>query len=652
MPMLTDPSVKYLPYTDVPFRKGYVRQWPTKRTTEAPLWLSTDLRDGNQALINPMNNTTKLELFRLLVKIGFKEIEVAYPSSSEPEFQFVRSLIENNEIPDDVAIQVISPAREDLLARSIASLAGAKHAILHLYNAVSPVFREVVFRNSKEATIDLTVNAVRSAKKLMEEETARSGTKFTLNYCPETFSQTEPEFAVELANRVLEEWGKATPEDKVYFNLAATVESAPSNHYADLVEYFSNNVNQRDSVVLSIHPHNDRGTGVAAAESGLLAGGSRIEGCLLGNGERTGNVDIITLAMNLYSQGISPNLDFSNLPDIVKTVTRCCECEVPVRYPYAGALVFSAFAGTHQDAIKKGLDAQELRWKKVDSAGEGTKHWAMPYIPLDPKDIGYGYENLIRVSSQSGKSGTAYVVKQTMMFDMPRRMQVSFYKVIQDACEESHKEMTPALITETFRQHYGLSSKPMGRLHLQSCQTSLMSPSSLSESSDGSDEESVLKFEGQVLCDNALRTVSGEGKDVIEAALDALDSDLDFGLSFGETFDQTLSADNLPQPKTVTYVELFHPGSQPSKSGLGSVWGVGVSSDPAVAKARAVVSAANILVGDRKLPRPKMVYTPRKDLSVARTTSESWREVILRTGHGIPPTPERELHFQPLGTSS
>ncbi|KAF9261117.1 2-isopropylmalate synthase [Marasmius fiardii PR-910] len=650
MPMLTDPAIKYRPYTEVPFPKGYVRQWPTKRTTEPPVWLSTDLRDGNQALVNPMNNATKLEFFKLLVEIGFKQIEVAYPSASELEYQFVRSLIENNEVPDDVAIQIITPAREDLLTKSIASLAGAKHAIIHLYNAVSPVFREVVFRNTKEQTIELTLNAIRLTKKLTEEETARSGTKFTLNYCLETFSQTEPEFAVELANRVLEEWGKATPEDKVYFNLAATVECAPSNYYADIVEYFDINVNQRDSVVLSIHPHNDRGTGVAAAENGLLAGGTRIEGCLLGNGERTGNVDLITLALNLYSQGVSPGLDFSNLPKIVETVCRCYDYSVPVRYPYAGALVFSAFAGTHQDAIKKGLDAQEKRWKEVDRTGEGTKYWAMPYIPLDPKDIGYGYENLIRVSSQSGKAGTAYVVKQTMLFDMPRRMQVSFYGVIQNACEKSGKEMTTPLITETFKQTYGLSSKPMGRLHLQSCQVMVMSPSALSDSSDGSDGGSILKFEGQIICDNRPRTITGEGKDVIEAVMDALRTDLEFDLSVGEIVHQTLSADNMPKPKQAFYVELFQSGSQPSKSGLGSVWGTGVASDPAIAKARAIISAANGWAGDRRFPRAKMIYTPRKELS--RVPSEVWKDVVLRAGHAVPHTPDKEINVYSLGTST
>ncbi|KAJ7355198.1 hypothetical protein DFH08DRAFT_1051940, partial [Mycena albidolilacea] len=393
-----DPSTKYVPYRAVPFPIGYTRQWPNKRNTTAPRWLSTDLRDGNQALVNPMSNIAKLELFKILLQIGFKEIEVAYPSASELEYQFVRSLIENNEASDGAALQATTPthpiatttpARSDLIKKSIRSLAGAQHAIIHLYNAVSPVFREVVFRNTKEQTIELTLNAVRFVKELTEAETARSGTKFTLNYYLETFSQTEPEFAVELGNRVLEAWGKATPDNKVIFNLAATVECAPSNHYADQVEYFGTHINQRDSVVLSIHPHNDGGTAVAATELGLLAGGGRVEGCLLGNGERTGNVDLITLALNLYSQGVSPHLDFSNLSEIVAVVCRVNEMAVPTRYPYAGSLVFSALAGTHQDAIKKGLDAQAKRWLAVDRSGEGIKSWSMPYISIDPKDLGY-----------------------------------------------------------------------------------------------------------------------------------------------------------------------------------------------------------------------------------------------------------------------
>ncbi|KAG6828068.1 hypothetical protein H0H92_009370 [Tricholoma furcatifolium] len=633
------------------------------RTTKAPRWLSTDLRDGNQALANPMSNAVKLELFRRvlshpqsltpelttippfreLVRIGFKEIEVAYPSASEQEFQFVRSIIENGEVPDDVSLQIITPARPDLIARSIESLSGCRHAIIHLYNAVSPVFREVVFRNTREQTIELTLNAVRLVKKLTEEETARSGTRFTLNYCLETFSQTEPDFAVELGNCVLTEWGKATPDDKIMFNLAATVECAPSNHYADMVEYFGNHINQRDSVVLSIHPHNDRGTAVAAAELGLLAGGDRIEGCLLGNGERTGNVDLITLALNMYSQGVSPGLDFSNLSRTVALVCRCNEMTTPVRYPYAGHLVFSAFAGTHQDAIKKGLDAQVLRWAEVDRTGVGIKYWAMPYIPLDPKDLGFGYENLIRVSSQSGKAGTAYVVQENLQLNLPRRMQVSFYRVIQDESERIGKEMTVALITSAFKDTYSLASHPVGRLFLNTFSLSPLSPttrepsSPISDYSDdmhtltqSKDQSSTMRFEGELTIDGAIRTIRGDGHGPVLALINALHSDLGFELEVGEFAAQTINDESPAHTKFVTFLEMHLPGVSPSKSGVGSSWGVGISSDVAAAKCRAVISAANVLVGDRALLPLKRTFSPRP--STVKGSNDWIHEIKLRAG--------------------
>lgn len=655
MPMLPNPAKKYLPYPAVKFPPNYVRQWPARRTTVSPTWLSTDLRDGNQALVNPMSNTTKLELFRLLVDTGFKEIEVAYPSAADLEYQFVRSLIEHAEIPDDVAIQIITPARSDLITKSIASLSGAKHAIIHLYNAVSPVFREVVFRNTKEQTIDLTLNAVRLVKQLTEEETARSGTRFTLNYCLETFSQTEPEFTVELGNRVLAEWGKASPDDKVIFNLAATVECAPSNHYADMVEFFSNHINQRDSVILSVHPHNDRGTAVAAAELGLLAGGTRVEGCLLGNGERTGNVDLISLALNLYSQGISPHLDFSDLPEIVKTVCRCNEMSVPVRYPYAGNLVFSAFAGTHQDAIKKGLDSQAKRWAEADRSATGIKSWDVPYIPLDPKDIGYGYDNLIRVSSQSGKAGTAYVIKQTMQLDLPRRMQIAFYGVIQKESEQSGKEMTTTIITDAFKRTYSIHHGPMNRLFLQSYSLLPLSPSSKTPSSPASDysddlftlssaedSEGHFRFEGRVVVDGALRIVQGDGGNTVQAVLNAIQAYLDLELTTGECAAQTINNDN--NPKAATFLEMRGPGGE-------CAWGVGISDSVTTSKCRAVISAANGLIGDRPIPR-KMIFTPRP-LPAQSQLSDNWlRDVKLRTGHALLPTPEQErAEFVKMETS-
>ncbi|KAJ7920162.1 2-isopropylmalate synthase [Mycena leptocephala] len=641
-----DPSTKYVPYRAVPFPPGYTRQWPNKRNTSAPQWLSTDLRDGNQALVNPMSHTDKLELFKVLLQIGFKEIEVAYPSASELEYQFVRSLIENNEVPDGVALQIITPARSDLIKKSIASLAGAQHGIIHLYNAVSPVFREVVFRNTKEQTIELTLNVVRLVKELTEAETARSDsfslfstsvthwTKFTLNYCLETFSQTEPEFAVELGNRVLEAWGKATPDNKVIFNLAATVECAPSNHYADQVEYFGTHINQRDSVALSIHPHNDRGTAVAATELGLLAGGDRVEGCLLGNGERTGNVDLITLALNFYSQGVSPHLDFSNLSEIVAVVCRVNEMAVPTRYPYAGSLVFSAFAGTHQDAIKKGLDAQEKRWLAVDRSGEGIKSWSMPYIPIDPKDLGYSYDNLIRVSSQSGKAGAAYIIKQNLKLELPRRMQVSFYGIVQTMAEKTGNEMTVSLIVEMFRKTYIIGAKPLGRLHLESYRLFPSTPDAQSSPMSYSDDiltfvgssndlatVTPLRFEGRLSVDGTVRPIQGSGATPVLAIIDALQSSLAVQLVAGEFSAHAVDT------KTCSYVEMHLSTDSPSKSGAGSVWGVGISSDVATSKCRAVV-----------LPPTKRVYQRPSILS--GLDSGSWLGIVsLRAGHA-PVTPK------------
>ncbi|KAJ7887075.1 2-isopropylmalate synthase [Mycena olivaceomarginata] len=617
MVMETDPSAKYVPYRAVPFPIGYTRQWPNKRNTSAPRWLSTDLRDGNQALVNPMSNTAKLELFKILLQIGFKEIEVAYL-----EYQFVRSLIENNEVPDGVALQIITPARSDLIKKSITSLAGAQHGIIHLYNAVSPVFREVVFRNTKEQTIELTLNAVRFVKELTEAETARSGTKFTLNYCLETFSQTEPEFAVELGSRVLEAWGKATPDNKVIFNLAATVECAPSNHCADQVEYFGTHINQRDSVVLSIHPHNDRGTAVAATELGLLAGGDRVEGCLLGNGERTGNVDLITLALNLYSQGVSPHLDFSNLSEIVALVCRVSEMAVTTRYPYAGSLVFSAFAGTHQDAINKGLDAQEKRWLAVDRSGEGVKSWSMPYIPIDPKDLGYSYDNLIRVSSQSGKAGAAQWRKKT------------------------GTEMTVPLIVETFKKTYIIGAKPLGRLHLESYRLfhstpdAQSSPMSYSDdiltffgSSNGLATVTPLRFEGQLSVDGTVRLIQGSGATPVLAIIDALQLSLGIQLVAGEF------AAHAVDTKTCSYVEMHFPADSPSKSGVGSVWGVGISSDVATSKCRAVVSVVDTLIGPKELPPVKRVYQRRSILN--RFDTGSWLGIVRLRAGNTPVTSKR-----------
>jgi len=408
MPMLTDPAVRYKPYKPFPFPQ---RTWPEKQQEKAPIWLSTDLRDGNQSLANPMSNEQKLRFFRHLVKLGFKEIEVAYPAASDTDFSFVRGLVADydggREVPDDVWLQVLTPARADLIRTTFEALKGAKNAIVHMYNATSCLFREVVFNASQEETVKLAVEHTKLVRELAEEYSAKYGTNFRYEYSPETFSQTDPAYAVEVCEAVKKTWlegkksvfGDGRVEERIIFNLPATVEIATPNCYADQIEYFVSHISQREKCIISLHTHNDRGCAVAAAELGVLAGADRIEGTVLGNGERTGNVDLVTLALNLYSQGIKPNLDFSDMFSVIDTVTECTGLPVHPRHPYAGDLVFTAFSGSHQDAIKKGFEAQQRREAK------GDRHWELPYLPIDPADVGCTYEAVIRVNSQSGKGG-------------------------------------------------------------------------------------------------------------------------------------------------------------------------------------------------------------------------------------------------------
>ncbi|TFY55085.1 hypothetical protein EVG20_g9450 [Dentipellis fragilis] len=465
--MLVDPSQKYKPYTPLKLDN---RQWPTKTFTKPPIWLSTDLRDGNQALANPMTIEQKTTFFKLLVECGFKEIEIAYPAASETDFNFVRGLIDNKTIPDDVWIQVLTPAREDLIKRTIDSVAGCKQAIIHMYNATSPLFREVVFKNNQQQTVALSEKHTKIVRQLTEECTAKHGTKFRYEFSPETFSQTEPEFAVEVCNAVKAAWGKAgtEPMERIIFNLPATVEIAPPNHFADQVEYFHTHITEREKIYISLHPHNDRGCGIAAAELGMLAGGDRVEGCLFGNGERTGNVDIVNLALNQYTQGIHPNLDFSDIQHVIDVVTQCNDLPVHPRHPYAGELVFTAFSGSHQDAIKKGFEEQTKRHALARKNGE-KEIWEMPYLPIDPAELGCSYEAVIRVNSQSGKGGIAYLIKQHLHLDLPRKMQVAFYQVVQTVADREAREMTVEDITGAFRDSYHFGGgKYEGRLALRS----------------------------------------------------------------------------------------------------------------------------------------------------------------------------------------
>ncbi|KAE9388354.1 2-isopropylmalate synthase [Gymnopus androsaceus JB14] len=608
MPMLSEPSQKYRPYTPINLPN---RQWPSKTFSKAPVWLSTDLRDGNQALVNPMTIEQKTTFFREVVKCGVKQIEVAYPSASDTDFAFVRGLIEKNEIPDDVWIQVLTPAREDLIKRTIDSVAGAKHAILHMYNATSPTFRNVVFRNSKEQTIDLAVKHTKIVRQLTEECTNKYGTKFIYEYSPETFTQTEPDFAIEVCEAVKTAWGKAgLGEERIIFNLPSTVEIAPPNHYADQIENFCNKISEREKIIVSLHPHNDRGTGIASAELGVLAGGDRIEGCFFGNGERTGNVDLVNLALNLYTQGIPPNLDFSDLQNTIDIVTACNDLPVPARYPYAGELVFTAFSGSHQDAIKKGFEAQRLRHQECKAKGEPLI-WDIPYLPIDPADLGQTYEALIRVNSQSGKGGIAYLLKQNLHLDLPRKMQVAFYQVVQEVSDREAREMTVDDITQAFRRayHYGPAYK--GRLSLRNFKISTSdkkkSPSD-ADAESGEDDDETRRFDGTVSVDGVYRVIRGQGNGPLSALLDALRTHLNLDFAIRDYSEHTIAdADEGENARAASYVELVPANDRKTTSASQSWWGVGVDTDIARSGLRAVLSAVNTAISDgRELPELKL----------------------------------------------
>ncbi|HEX6591152.1 MAG TPA: 2-isopropylmalate synthase [Moraxellaceae bacterium] len=438
--MLKDPSRKYVrtPAINLPDR-----QWPTRELTTVPIWMSTDLRDGNQALFEPMSVARKFEFFKMLVQIGLKEIEVAFPSASETDFDFVRQLIEGGHIPDDVTVEVLTQAREHLIRRTFESLYGAKRAIVHLYNATSPVWRDTVFRMSREETRDLAIQHAQLMKDIAAEHPE---TEWIFQYSPETFTATELDFALEVCNAVADVW-EARPDKKIIINLPATVEVSTPNRYADQIEWMHRNLARRDGIILSVHPHNDRGTAVAAAELAVLAGADRVEGCLFGNGERTGNVDLVTLALNFYSQGIHPGLDFSDIDRISAVVERATSIPLHPRHPYAGNLVFTAFSGSHQDAIRKGFAVQ-----KDDAL------WAVPYLPIDPADVGRSYEAIIRVNSQSGKGGIAHILETAYGVQLPASEWPAFSKVVQVVADETGQELTAPKLWEIFCSSYEKSA--------------------------------------------------------------------------------------------------------------------------------------------------------------------------------------------------
>ena len=436
--MLQQPASKYRPFAPVGLKD---RTWPDAVLTKAPIWLSTDLRDGNQALIEPMNVERKLEMFQLLVDIGFKEIEVGFPSASQTEFNFVRRLIEENLIPDDVTIQVLTQARESLIRRTIESLQGARKATVHVYNACAPVMRKVVLGMDEDGIVEMAVGQTKLVKQLVAEHPE---TEWGFEYSPETFSDTELPFSKRVVDAVVDAWG-ATPQNKCIINLPTTVEHCTPNIFADMIEWMHRNLAKRDSIILSVHPHNDRGTGIAAAELALMAGAERLEGCLFGNGERTGNCDLVNIALNLYTQGVSPGLDFSDIDEIRRVVEHCNQIAVHPRHPYVGDLVYTSFSGSHQDAIKKAFAARK----------EGDI-WEMPYLPIDPKDLGRSYEAVIRVNSQSGKGGVSYLLENEYGLELPRRLQIEFSRVVQHEMDASGKELQAKDLWALFRKEYRL----------------------------------------------------------------------------------------------------------------------------------------------------------------------------------------------------
>lgn len=443
--MLSDPSKKYRPFVAVELPD---RLWPSQRIEMPPIWCSVDLRDGNQSLIDPMDQERKQRLFDLLLNVGFKEIEVGFPSASQTDFDFVRSLIEQDKIPDDVTIQVLTQARPHLIERTFEALKGAKNAIVHVYNATDPMFRRVVFNVDKTECVQIAVDATAQIRDLMA---ANPETHWTFQYSPELFTTTEMDFAVEIVEAVMDTFGPSI-DNRMIVNLPATVEVATPNNYADQIEWFCRHVKKRDTLIVSVHPHNDRGTGVAAAELTLMAGADRVEGTLFGNGERTGNVDIVTLAMNLYTQGVHPNLDFSNITPIMREVEYCNQLPVHPRHPYVGDLVFTAFSGSHQDAIKKGM---------ADRRAHPEAPWDVPYLPIDPLDVGRSYEAVIRVNSQSGKGGISYLLEQEHGIELPRRLSIEFSQVVQEVADRTGREITSQMIYQAFADEYLEQHSPL-----------------------------------------------------------------------------------------------------------------------------------------------------------------------------------------------
>jgi 2-isopropylmalate synthase len=551
--MASMPFEKYKPFPPVDLPD---RTWPNTTITQAPTWCSVDLRDGNQALIDPMDVDRKRKLYDLIVRTGFKEIETGFPSASQPDYDFLRALIEEDLIPDDVTIQVLTQAREDLITRTFEAIRGAKNVIVHLYNSTSTLQRRVVFQQDREGITALAVNGAKLCKKLAQEHPE---TNIRWEYSPESFTATELEFAVEICEAVMDVW-EPTPDNPMIMNLPSTVEMATANVHADQIEWFLRNVRDRESIILSLHPHNDRGTAVAAAELALAAGADRVEGTLFGNGERTGNVDVITLALNLFTQGVDPGLDISNIDEMRRVAEYCNRLPVHERHPYVGDLVYTAFSGSHQDAIKKGLEAQ----------GSEPDIWEVPYLPIDPSDVGRSYGAIIRVNSQSGKGGVSYIMKAEHGFDLPRRLQIEFTQGIQKITDTSGEEITSAEIRQAFERSYLEATSPLDFIGHRT--------TTVATDNEDTTLSADIRFNGQDM------QISGRGNGPIAAFKEALTNDC--GIDFRVVDYREHALGSGADATAVSYVEITDHNNN-------VCWGVGVHPSIVTASLRAVVSALN-----------------------------------------------------------
>ncbi|MDH0864271.1 2-isopropylmalate synthase [Mitsuaria sp. GD03876] len=542
--MLKQPQTKYRAFAPIALPD---RRWPDAQITKAPLWLSTDLRDGNQALIEPMDPERKLRMFQMLVKIGFKEIEVGFPSASQTDFDFVRLLIEGGHIPDDVTIQVLTQARQPLIERTFESLVGVPRAIVHLYNAVAPIMRRVVLNMSEDEIVELAVTHTTMIRELAAKQPE---TDFRFEYSPEMFSGTELAFSKRVVDAVTAAWGP-TPERKVIINLPTTVEHSTPNIYADMIEWMGRHIERRDCVILSVHPHNDRGTGTAAAELALMAGADRVEGCLFGNGERTGNLDLVNVALNLYTQGVHPELDFSDIDEVRRCVEHCNQIPVHPRHPYVGELVYTSFSGSHQDAIKKAFAARQ----------EG-EIWEIPYLPIDPKDLGRSYEAVIRVNSQSGKGGISYLLEAEYGIELPRRLQIEFSQIVQGVMDTNGKELGAADIWQIFDREYGVKQAPPMHPQIDTA------------------EDGQTRVQTQAdLCVRMVR-IDGQGKGPIDAFVEGLNKLLKTQVRVLDYHEHALGSG--ADAQAVAYLEL--------RVGEATLFGVGMDGNIASASLKAIVS--------------------------------------------------------------